>query len=393
MRFCKRRPSSCIQPGVSMLMVAVLVSGCGIFESKKADYRTVQKTRPLDVPPELSAPAKDDRYAVSELGSKGTTFSSYSAERSAVKGGVAVAAAEPKPAANLPKSDKVRLERDGAYRWVVLEGTPTQTWPLLKRFVEVRGLQVKAESAELGLIETDWAEKAIYTPEGGLRGMLSKALGTIYSTAERDKFRIRVEPGKDATTSEVFISHRGVEEVYVTQDKTDTRWQPRPSSSELEAEMLGLFMQSLGVDEKKVTEIVAVSVAAAPSDRARLVDSGGKLSVDIDERFDRAWRRVGLALDRNGFTVEDRDRAKGIYFVRYDDPLSDKKKAGKSWTDSLAFWRDDKASAELDKTPFRVTVTGAGEELTKAAVQDGSGTSLNNETARKILDIIRNELK
>lgn len=395
MRFCKRRRSSCIRPGISMLALALMVSGCGIFESKKADYRTVQKTRPLDVPPELSAPAKDDRYSVSELGSKGTTFSNYSAERAAAKGGVpdAAASVDPKLVVSMPKSDRIKLERDGNYRWVVIDGTPAQTWPLLKRFVEVRGLQVKAESAELGFIETDWAEKAIYTPESGLRGMLAKALGTLYSTAERDKFRIRVEPGKSPTSSEVFISHRGVEEVYTTQDNTDTRWQPRPSSPELEAEMLGLFMQSLGVDEKRATETVVASVATAPTDRARLVDQAGKFNVDIDERFDRAWRRVGLALDRNGFTVEDRDRANGIYFVRYDDPLSDKKKAGKSWFESLAFWRDEKSSAELDKTPFRVTVTGTGEELTKVTVQDGAGASLNNETARKILGIIRNELK
>ena len=47
----------------------------------------------------------------------------------------------------------------------------------------------------------------------------------------------------------------------------------------------------------------------------------------LDEPFDRAWRRVGLALDRVGFTVEDRDRAKGLYYVRYVDPKTDGKKS------------------------------------------------------------------
>src|SRR5690606_20520493 len=37
------------------------------------------------------------------------------------------------------------------------------------------------------------------------------------------------------------------------------------------------------------------------------------------ESFDRAWRRVGVAIDSAGFTVEDRDRSQGDYFIRYLD--------------------------------------------------------------------------
>lgn len=392
MRFSTSRMSPRLRGCGSLLLASLLLAGCGIFESKKADYQSVQRTKPLDIPPELSAPAKDDRYTVSELGSKGTTFSSYNAERSAAKAsGTPEGALKPAPV--LVLSEKLKVERAGNQRWLVMPGTPDKVWPQVRRFVDNRGLVVKTESPELGLIDTEWAEKTIYVPQGGIRGPLAKALGTLYSTGERDKYRIRLEPGREPGTTDVFISHRGVEEVFIDEGKDHTRWQPRPSDPGLEAEMLARLIQFVGVEEQKSVAIVAAAATNGPGDRARLVESANKLSVDVDERFDRAWRRVGLALDRNGFTVEDRDRAKGVYFVRFQDPLADQKASKKSWFDSLAFWRDDKAAAELAQTTIRVAVRGTGDELSSVEVQEKSGSPLNNAAARRILEIVRNELK
>lgn len=391
MRFSKIKMSPRVRGGGSLLLASLLLAGCGMLDSKKTDYRAVQRSKPLDIPPELSAPAKDDRYTVSEAGSKGTTFSSYNAERAASK--VVVAEPEVKVAPILPSNDKLRIERAGNERWLVMPGTPEAVWPQVKRFIEARGLVVKSESPELGLIETDWAEKAVYVPADGIRGQLARALGSLYSTSERDKYRIRIEAGKEAGTTEVFVSHRGVEEVFVSEQKTETRWQPRPSDPDLEVEMLGRLMRFVGVDETKVAAVVAAGAAATPTDRARFVESPNKLLVDVDERFDRAWRRVGLALDRNGFTVEDRDRANGLYYVRYIDPLADKPADNKSWLASLAFWNDDKAASDPVQTTFRVAVVGVGDELSRVEVQDKGGASLASASARRILEIIRQELR
>lgn len=393
MRFCKIKGSPHLRGGCSVLLASLLLAGCGLLDSKKTDYRAVQPRKPLDIPPELSAPAKDDRYTVSEAGSKGTTFSSYNAERAALKATVAAVEPEAKVAPVTSSNDKLRVERSGNHRWLVMPGTPAQVWPQIKRFVEARGLVVKSESAELGLLETEWAEKAVYVPEAGIRGQLARALGSLYSTSERDKYRIRIEAGKESGTTEVFVSHRGVEEVFVSADHVETRWQPRANDPELEAELLVRLIRFVGVDEAKAGAIVAASKAAAPDDRARLVDSGNSLQVVVDERFDRAWRRVGLALDRNGFTVEDRDRANGLYYVRYVDPLADKPAASKGWLASLAFWNDDNAGTEPAQTIFRIAVVGVGDESARVEVQDKSGVSLATASARRILEIVRQELK
>lgn len=388
MHFSKNKTPPYFRAGSSILLMSLMLVGCGLLESKKADYKSVQRAKPLDIPPELSAPAKDDRYTVSEASNKGTTFSNYNAERFASK--KVAPDSDANALATSFQTDKLRIQRSGNQRWLVVAGAPNALWSSIRKFVEARGLVVKIESAELGFIETEWAEKAVYIPQEGVRGQLAKALGTLYSSSERDKYRIRLEPGLEPGTTDVFISHRGVEEVYINEGREHTRWQPRANDPELEMELLGRLIQFLGADASSAGAIMA---ASAPGERARLVESAGSIILDLDERYDRAWRRVGLALDRNGFTVEDRDRAKGVYFVRYADPLLDKSIREESWLDWLAFWRDESTIVETPETRFRIAVIGVAEDLSRVEVQDKNGAALSSPVARKILGIVSNDLK
>ena len=392
MQFENNKMSRRLYAGGSLLLTTIILAGCGALESKKADYRSIQRAKPLDVPPELSAPAKDDRYTVSETSSKGTTFSSYSAERANSKGTPVESEVKIEKLGFVWANDKLRLERGGNQRWLVIPAGAEMVWPQLRRFVLARGLTIKTEVAEIGFIESDWSEKAAFVPQEGIRGQLARALGTLYSTSERDKYRFRLEPGNEPGTTELYISHRGVEEIYVKEGKEDTRWQPKATDPALEMELLGRFAQFLGAEEKKVEVLTQGSAAPGASDRARLIDRDGKLALDVDERFDRAWRRVGLALDRKGFTVEDRDRAKGLYFVRYLDSSSEKA-VEKSWIDALAFWRDDPVDGTPVQSVYRISVKGMGEQSSLVEVQDKSGGVVLSASARKILDAVRLELK
>ena len=62
-----------------------------------------------------------------------------------------------------------------------------------------------------------------------------------------------------------------------------------------------------------------MAASAPPDPRVRLVreDGGTQAALALDVGFSQAWRRTGLAIDRAGFTVEDRDRSRGLFFVRY----------------------------------------------------------------------------
>ncbi len=372
---------------LSFCALAVVLSSCsGIgLESKKIDYKTsaASKVPTLEIPPDLTSPTRDDRFAVPDTAGKGTaTFSAYSGERSPQ-------ALAQQQSGVLPQVDKARIERSGNQRWLVVAGTPGKLWDQIKDFWQETGFVIKLELPEAGVMETDWAENRAKIKEDALRNLLGKVIDSLYSTAERDKFRTRLEPGLEPGTTDVFISHRGMYEIYVTEGKDQTKWQPREPDPELEAEMLRRLMVRLGSDDKRA----AAQIAAAkekPADRARLSrGNDGAGTLEVQESFDRAWRRVGLALDRVGFTVEDRDRSKGLYFVRYVDPEVDGQKKDDGFLSKLAFW---KASGPDPKIKYRIYLKEVGSSTTVQVLSFEGGVD-QSETSKKILSLLYDQLK
>ena len=359
------------------LMVAVALSACGIVESKKIDYKSAQKAPTLEVPPDLVAPAADNRYAIPDTQGDGTaTLSTYSEERKAT------------PAASttlLPKEDKVRIERAGSERWLVVQATPQQVWPVLKDFWQENGFIINMESPQTGIMETDWAENRAKIPQDIIRRTLGKVIDGLYSTAERDKFRTRIETGKDGT--EIYISHRGMKEVYTTEAKDQTKWEPRDPDPELEAEMLRRLMLRFGVEKSRAA---ALLTQQQQPEQARIVQDAGVPVLEMDEGFDRAWRRVGLALDRVGFAVEDRDRSKGIYFVRYIDPdIDNASKRDDGMFAKLAFWRSKKPQTSPQ---LQIVVSEAGEK-SRVSVTGTDGKPADDKTRNRIINLLHKELK
>lgn len=358
------------------LMLVLAVPGCGIMDSKKIDYKAAEKLPTLEIPPDLTAPTGDNRYAIPDTQGSTATLSAYSKERKT---------APTTSTALLPSTDKARIERAGTQRWLVVNATPQQVWPVIKDFWQETGLVVNLESPETGVIETDWAENRANVPQDVIRRTIGKAIDGLYSTAERDKFRTRVEAGKDGT--EIYISHRGMVEVYSTEGKDQTRWQPRPADPELEAEMLRRLMVRFGVEEKRAETLLAKQQTP---EQARIVKDGAAPMLEMDESFDRAWRRVGLALDRVGFAVEDRDRSRGAYFVRYIDPeIDNASKKDEGIFSNLAFWRSkkDKASPQL-----QIVVSEANEK-SRVKVTAADGKTVDADTQNRIINLLHTELK
>jgi outer membrane protein assembly factor BamC len=367
-----------------LFALAVMLAGCSSMsiESKKIDYKSAGKLPPLEIPPDLTSPNRDERYAVPDISPRGSaTFSAYSTERAGTKD---TAAQEV-----LPQVDKMRVERAGSQRWLVVTGSPDNIWPTLKDFWQEIGFIINLELPDAGIMETDWAENRAKLPQDMIRATLGKLLDQIYSTPERDKFRTRLEKGAEAGTTEIYISHRGMYEVYATEGQDRTVWQPRPADPELEAEMLRRLMVRLGTEENRSKALMAAE--PRQEERAKLIrPAGGVGSLQLQEAFDRSWRRVGLALDRVGFTVEDRDRAKGLYFVRYVDPESgDNKKSDGGFLSKLKFWDSGKPAANQQ---FRILVQGEGSESTVKILTREGGVD-NSETAKKILSLLYDQLK
>lgn len=373
------------------LWLAVL-GGCStatnLLEGKKVDYKSAGQLPSLEIPPDLTTPTRDNRYIV-EAGTSSATLSGYQADRAQqAKAGATNSGV-------LPAVAKMRVERAGTQRWLVVDEPPEKLWPVVRDFWQENGFLITLSLPEAGVMETDWAENRAKIPQDFIRETLGKLLDQLYSTSERDKFRTRLERGENGT--EIFISHRGmVEEVRNLASPAPSSgpggvWTPRPPDPELEAEFLRRLMVRLGTQEERAKQQVATA-SAQPARAAIQTGIGGFDMLEVFEPFDRAWRRVGLALDRVGFTVEDRDRQKGQYFVRYADADSDMKRkdSEKGLLSKLAFWRSSDNGAKAEQ--YRVHIRQfAGKCVVQVLNKDGAAE--NSQTTKRIVSLLLEQLK
>lgn len=352
--------------GVLAACAVLILSACSAIEGERVDYRSTGKGVALDVPPDLTQLSRDSRY---QIPGGTVTASSFQVGQ----------AAPTLPAAATAFGD-VRIERDGTQRWLVVSRPADQLWGPIRDFWLENGFLLVKDDQNLGIMETDWAENRAKIPQDFIRRALGKAIDSVYSTAERDKFRTRLERTASGGT-EIYISHRGMQEVYSTTTKDQTVWQPRPTDPELEAEFLRRLMVKLGMPQQQAKAMPEEQVK--PISRVAMVNNTPV--VQIDENFDRAWRRVGLALDRTGFTVEDRDRAQGTYFVRYVEPTGDKKEPGFF----AKLFSREKTEAPLK---YRISLKSQGESTT-VSVLNANGAPDTSDNAKRIMQVIADDLK
>jgi outer membrane protein assembly factor BamC len=299
----------------------------------------------------------------------------------------------------LPAVQGAKLERDRDQRWLVVKGEPEKVWPLIRQFWIDAGYPLLRENPEVGIMETDWHEDRSKIPQDFVRRTIGRVIDGLYSSPRRDKFRTRLEKGEEPGTTDVFVSNRSVEEIYTNENQDRTAWQPLPADRELEAEMLSRILVKLGGEETKVAAATPTAPAGRPAaatspaqPRNAVLENSGAGPLVLNDGFDRAWRRVGLALDRVGFTVEDRDRSKGLFFVRYIDPDRDANANGpkESFWSKLAFWRSPPKSAQPQ---YRILVSDAGASASQVQVQDSKGELEKSSTGKKILGLLYEQLK
>lgn len=360
------------------LLLLASLAGCssidGFLSGDKIDYRNnAVKTRPLEVPPDLTQLARDPRYAPQG----GVISASTTPQTPSLQTGSA-----PMPSGVAPSVvGKVRVEKQGTQRWLVAEAPPEVVYPEVRAFWQERGFNLVTDNAQAGVMETDWVENRAKLPNDFIRSTLGRFVDRLYDTGERDRFRTRIE--RTASGTEIYLTHRGLEEIYTNDRKESTVWRPRDNDPQLEAEVLTRLLVRLGTKEEGAKSAVA-NAPEAPA-RARALATTGQM--EVDEPFDRAWRRVGLALDRSGYSVEDRDRSAGLFYVRYVDP----KLAGVEEPNFFAKLFGAKAP---DRTPirYRVALKAEGAKTT-VSVQTSAGAPESGDAARNIVTQLVRELR
>ena len=363
-----------LQRALSLAVLCAFGLGaCAVIEEDKINYKSVQKGNSLEIPPDLVQLSRDTRYQVGSTSASG--FEAGKGSQTAT------------PTAPLTLGD-VSIERAGNQRWLVVKRAPDKVFPVLRDFWTDNGFLLATDEQGLGIIETDWAENRAKLPQDFIRASLGKLLDSIYSTGERDKFRTRIELNSAGAT-EIYVSHRGMVEKYVTGSSGTTVWEPRAPDPELEAEFLRRMMVKMGVTEEQSKKIV---VAAPAVQTSKIVTENGQSVLQVGEAFDRAWRRVGLALDRTGFTLEDRDRAQGIYFVRYVALNPDKKEPG-----FFAKILNLSSDANTPVLKYRILVkstSGNGNATqTVVSVLNATGGAAPAKDTQNILKVLADDLK
>lgn len=356
-----------ISRAVVSTVVVLAMSGCSVLDSDKIDYTTSKRGNSLEVPPDLTQIANDGAFQ-----SSGTVqASAFNARAGQVSA----------PAAASAVGD-VRIERAGNQRWLVVKRAPEQLWDDLQTFWQDSGFLLSVNQREIGIMETDWAENRAKLPLDFVRETFGKLLDTLYSTGELDKFRTRIERN-DSGETEIYISHRGMIEVFTGGANKETRWQPRPADLELENEFLRRVMLRLGAPATEAAKAVAKTVALP---KATIQKNGENVFLQLTDSGERAWRRLGLALDRTGFTVEDRDKTKGLYFVRYVDESDTKEEPGFF---SKLFGKKKPEAAALQ---YQIVLTNEGANNV-VRVRDASGKPVNGQLAERMLSLLATDLQ
>ncbi len=367
-----------------IVTLAVGVSGCSYIsekyeESKRRpiEYQSATEEKGLEVPPDLTRSTIKDRLSVPSLG--GTSYSDYALDKRKSKGittgGVLETAAS------------VSVEHEGDKYWLIIAQSPNVVWQRIQDYWVANGFLLKVEDPGIGIMETEWAENRAELPLGTIRKLLSSVVDSLYDTGTRDKYRLRVEKGEKPGTTEVFITHTRAEEKLIGTDG-ETVWTLVGTDRELEIEMLRRLAVHIGVEDQRSDTLFAQNKQRKLNRASLLNDSKGHSSLILKQDYSRAWRLTGLALDRVGFTVEDRDRSKGVYFVRYADPLKDEPKS-KGFLSKLAFWQSDK---KAEATQYQVLVRNKGDKSV-VTILDQAGKLEGSKTGRRILTLLYEQLR
>ncbi|KVN86764.1 NlpB/DapX lipoprotein domain protein [Burkholderia ubonensis] len=392
----------------AVLATGALVAGCSSPSPTKVDYKSDSKSKEvsLAVPPNMLEETADQRSLPPQGGA--TSLSALQQ----------VQQAAPSTDAVVPPVTGMHIQRDGTESWLVIDGKkPADIWPQVRRFWQEQGFLLVVDQRDKGVMETDWNETHPQINDGLIRSVISKAMGNSYVTAERNKYRTRLDVAPNGGTY-VFISQKGMREALTGPNNDSSKWEPKPNDPALETEYLKRLMAVLAQNDLRAKNgeppIANISDTPPAKDKKGAADASSKAAaaaiatqnvarsssqgaadasdavpseVTLGEPYDRSWLRVGLALDRANFTVDDRDRQKGLYFVRYVDP-KDLSAAEQGFWSQLFHGKKEKQAKQ-----YRVNVKALTPDQTRVAVVDESGAIDSSQPARQIMGLLVNQLR
>ena len=370
----------------ALALAVAALGGCSsmstVVSGKSVDYESAKAAPSLDIPPDLTQITREQRYTMPDNAKTGPV-SALAYQKSAT-----VQTAEPTNDAVLPQYPGMHIEQAGGQRWLVIDAPPAKLWDKVKEFWQQNGFYLTKADAATGEMETDWAENRAKLPKDFIRKYLGKVFDSLYDTGERDRYRTVFERTPDGKGTEIFITHQTMVEVYTNQDKTQTTWQPGTPDPTLDTVFLRKLMVHLGMSEQQAK--AAVTDVTTPPNVPRVSLTDGGRALQVQDGFDEAWRRVGLAINTAGFTVTDRNRATGTYDIRYVNPVAAMKAEENQGGFLSRLFGGGKTQVKPEH--FRILVQPAG-TVSQVSVQAINAGADSAQSAQNILKVLQQQLQ
>jgi outer membrane protein assembly factor BamC len=349
------------------------LAGCHTLgiEKKRVDYKSAAASSSessLEVPPDLTTPQAEDRYAIPEgNGENVESYSDYAKGAGSQQQQGAVSNV-------LPPVKGVHLEHSGTQYWLVVDGPAESVWPKVKQFWQENGFTLKTDNPQAGVMETNWLENRANIPQGSIRNLLGKVFSDVYDSGLRDRYMTRLERSQDGNSTNVYITHYGMQEVLTGTDKDSSKWEPRPRDPDLEAAMLQMLMARLGGNTPAAATAGGEAAPGGAQPMLQRMSDGSTAIVLRGESFGPCWQSVETALDQAGIAVVDKDRASGVLYLR-----AQKKESG--ILDELEFWKSNKDSQPRIEVLVHQDDNGC---MVTASADDGS----TNAATRQVIDTL-----
>ncbi|KAA0073466.1 outer membrane protein assembly factor BamC [Paraburkholderia sp. T12-10] len=394
----------------AVVLAGGLVAGCSTSSPTKVDYKSDSKSKEvsLAIPPNFLDEAADQRSLPPQSG------------EASLSGLAQVQKVAPSENAVMPPVKGMHIQRDGTESWLVIDNrSPDEVWPRIRRFWQEQGFLLVVDQRDKHVLETDWNETRPQINQGLIRNTLSKAMGNAYVAAERNKYRTRLEAAPSGGTY-VFISQKGMREALEGPNSDTTKWEAKPNDPALELEYLKRLMAGLALADSRGDTAGPVAADIAPAPASAATAKKGKADADaaavaarnatlsaqsqavqtastnaqytsteltLDEPYEQAWARVGLALDRSNFTVNDRDQSGGLYYISYVDP-KDKSSDEQGFWSQVFHGRKEKVAKQ-----YRINVKAVTENQTRVAVVDDKGAIQSSGPAKEIMSLLVDQLR
>ena len=344
---------------VVLAALSLLATGCMFGKGPDSD---VASKGPLTLPPDLTPQQSSTTMAIPEEARTSPPRGQQQSDSEDV----------------LPRPDKVTLHWNGHEHWLEVEAPPRVVWNWLEQFIKERELELAHTDPRLGIMETAW----LFSAPPVTRGLFAPSVVDRTAASVADRYLIRLERGVRQDTSEVFVAQRRL-----VRDQQG-QWRLAEGDRFLEGEFMAALTAELGGASAPSASapVVSQDSPSEPKPRMRQLDDG-RSALILPDRFFKAWRRIGLALDRAGFTVVDRDRSARHYFVRYDTRAEVGPKE-KGLLDTVAFWRSDIPDT-VEK--YRIDLNEANDDI-QVTVHRFDGSPAAEGISDKILGLVEEQL-